>query len=548
MTKRSAEEVLESPGFKKMKQSEEDVEALLEQQPDSREDEGEVDASTGGEVARSEDINNTKAQLRMDKPHEGLEDMYLDQVERKRLDFDFEKLCSVTMVTNHIYGCLVCGKFFAGRGPKTPLYFHALENNHNVVINLETKKIYALPEGYEVTSKSLNDVKYNLDPIYTPQQVEKIDKDTFDNLVLAQDGKTKFKPGFVGLQDLKNNDWFNCVMQALAHIRPLRNKFLLEKNVGDTEMAKRFGILMRKMWNPKAFKGHVSPHELLQEISLRTDKEYDFTKQSDPFKFLALLLNKLHRGLGGTKDSITSGDTKTNRSIMSDLFQGHLRVEAQDITTKADEKDNLAFENTPVKTTNMRFVTLPVDLPTNSLFEDAIPRADLLDLLKKYNGQVTVAKNDKRMRYRLMHPLPPYLIMYFPRFFQNKHGRPERSRHIVAFTRLGLNMNEFTEPSKTHHPSKKPIYYDMVANITHEAVTLRDDSVAGEETKKVFKVQVVEGEPAKRPVWWALQDMHVESVAEHLLNNAETYIQIWQRREGENLAPGCLNPKLGPQN
>lgn len=26
----------------------------------------------------------------------------------------------------------------------------------------------------------------------------------------------------------------------------------------------RFGALVRKMWNPRAFKGQVSPHELLQ--------------------------------------------------------------------------------------------------------------------------------------------------------------------------------------------------------------------------------------------------------------------------------------------
>lgn len=26
----------------------------------------------------------------------------------------------------------------------------------------------------------------------------------------------------------------------------------------------RFGMLVRKMWNPRAFKGQVSPHELLQ--------------------------------------------------------------------------------------------------------------------------------------------------------------------------------------------------------------------------------------------------------------------------------------------
>ena len=30
------------------------------------------------------------------------------------LDFDFEKLCSVSLSNNNVYACLVCGKYFQG--------------------------------------------------------------------------------------------------------------------------------------------------------------------------------------------------------------------------------------------------------------------------------------------------------------------------------------------------------------------------------------------------------------------------------------------------
>lgn len=40
---------------------------------------------------------------------------YLDQIDRRTLDFDFEKVCSVSMSNHNVYGCLVCGEFFAGR-------------------------------------------------------------------------------------------------------------------------------------------------------------------------------------------------------------------------------------------------------------------------------------------------------------------------------------------------------------------------------------------------------------------------------------------------
>jgi U4/U6.U5 tri-snRNP-associated protein 2 len=39
---------------------------------------------------------------------------YLDTIDRKLLDFDFEKLCSVTLQNLNVYACLVCGKYFQG--------------------------------------------------------------------------------------------------------------------------------------------------------------------------------------------------------------------------------------------------------------------------------------------------------------------------------------------------------------------------------------------------------------------------------------------------
>lgn len=39
---------------------------------------------------------------------------YLGTINRHVLDFDFEKLCSITLSNQRPYGCLVCGKFFQG--------------------------------------------------------------------------------------------------------------------------------------------------------------------------------------------------------------------------------------------------------------------------------------------------------------------------------------------------------------------------------------------------------------------------------------------------
>lgn len=68
----------------------------------------------------------------------------------------------------------------------------------------------------------------------------------------------------------------------------------------------RFSTLVRKIWNPKAFKGQVSPHELLQEIVNASNKKFKLSEQSDPLEFLSWFLNTLHKDLGGIKKQNSS--------------------------------------------------------------------------------------------------------------------------------------------------------------------------------------------------------------------------------------------------
>ena len=132
------------------------------------------------------------APSRQAAPLEGYTDLYLDTINRSVLDFDFEKLCSVTLSNINIYACLVCGKYFQGRGPKSHAYFHALEIGHHVYVNMQTKKVYVLPEGYEVKSKSLEDIKFVVDPRLSKDEVAKLDRESKDASDLS--GK-KYRPG-----------------------------------------------------------------------------------------------------------------------------------------------------------------------------------------------------------------------------------------------------------------------------------------------------------------------------------------------------------------
>jgi hypothetical protein len=82
------------------------------------------------------------------------------------LDFDFEKFCSVSLSNLNVYACLVCGKYYQGRGRKSHAYTHSLEAGHHVFINLHSEKVYCLPDGYEVNDPSLDDIRYVLNPRY----------------------------------------------------------------------------------------------------------------------------------------------------------------------------------------------------------------------------------------------------------------------------------------------------------------------------------------------------------------------------------------------
>ncbi|KAI9724370.1 MAG: hypothetical protein M1812_000438 [Candelaria pacifica] len=473
-------------------------------------------------------------------PLEGFTDLYLDTINRSLLDFDFEKLCSVTLSNINVYACLVCGKYYQGRGPKSHAYFHALEVGHHVYVNMETKKVYVLPEGYEVKNQSLDDIKFVVDPRLSRDEVGRLDREKRTSWDLGGKKYTPGRsqgytcvmveanlvsPGFVGLNNIKDNDYFNVVIHALAHVPPLRNFLMLEDLSERPELARRSSTLVRKIWNPRAFKSHVSPHELLQEISLRSSKRFNLTQQADPVDFLSWFLNNLHLALGGSK-------TKPGSSIVQRVFQGRLKVESQQITAKADAGDRLRFEEAAeVKVDINRFLLLTLDLPPAPLFQDEIdkniiPQIPLTVILSKYDGLKAQEHLNTRKRYRLLHPLPPYLLFHIKRFSRNKFV-DERNPTIVTFPVRSLDMSPYVEPNPTLHSAGEPIWYDLVANITHEAIRNRDDSVEGEAERKVWRVQLRD---KSREDWLEVQDLFVEKASTETLFTKESYLQVWEKR------------------
>ncbi|ATY60687.1 U4 tri-snRNP-associated 2 [Cordyceps militaris] len=500
--------------------------------------------ATGGDGEEDEDefeganAAPTTAPTRQANPTAGYDDLYLDTINRNVLDFDFEKLCSISLSNINVYACLVCGRYFQGRGPKSHAYFHSLDEDHHVYINLETQRVYVLPEGYEVKSKALDDIKYVSDPRYTKKEVMQLDRAAGARKKSWTLGGKEYVPGFVGMNNIKENDYLNVIVQALSHVAPLRNYLLLDDFSGKSELVKRCSILFRKIWNPRAFKSHVSPHELLQEIALRSNKRFTLTAQSDPVDFLSWFLNYLHLGLGGSK-------TRPGSSMVQRALQGRLKVESQAITARADAGDRLRFEDAgEVKVDIVRFLLLTLDLPPAPLFQDElerniIPQVPLAAVLAKYDGRSAQEHHAQRKRYRLLHPLPPYLALHVKRFSQNKFVA-ERNPTIVTFdARGGLDLAPYVEPCPDAWPPGEPIWYDLVANVVHEAVHTKEDVADTGEERRTWKVQLRDKATGE---WVVAQDLFVDKVQSELLYLGESYLQIWERRR-EPAGKGKSNAK-----
>lgn len=313
-----------------------------------------------------------------------------------------------------------------------------MDEDHRVFINLTTLKFYCLPDNYEIIDPSLEDIKYVLDPTFTNQQIKDIDDGT--KIFRTLNGKSYY-PGIVGLNNIKHNDYFNVILHALSHVPPIRNFFLQPDNYmgiikGPSDkmhiLGTRFGETIRKLWNPRAFKSHVSPHQLLQAVVICSDKKFQIIKQSDASEFLSFFLNALHLSLNGTN--------KSNSSIIFKTFRGKMKEYSTKISSSSDTELKNSPSEKEIKVKEMPFLCLPLELPPAPLYRDEllnniIPQVPLTVLLQKYNGifekEYKTYKENFIKRFELIH-LPEYLIVTYKRFQKNQFY-VEKNPTIINF-------------------------------------------------------------------------------------------------------------------
>ncbi|RZC92568.1 hypothetical protein C5167_029346, partial [Papaver somniferum] len=299
-----------------------------------------------------------------------------EPVQGQVLDFDLEKKCSSSDANLNVYACLVCGKYYQGRGPNTRAHTHSHKEEHHVYVNLQTEIFYCLPDGYEIFD------------LFRREQTVQLDKNK--QWSRALDGSDYF-PGMMGLDNLKGTDFVNVIIQSLMRVTLLRNIFLKPENyLACTE-------LQRPVPHQKPDKSKI-----LTFLNLSTATNVSKKEPSDPVEFMSWLLETLHADLRSS----------SNTSIISKCFQGELEV--------VKEHANVVME-----TTRRLFLVLELDVPPplfkNVMENYILPQVPLFNILKKFDGDSiteVVSPSIARMRFRVTR-LPQYLVVHMHRFTKN---------------------------------------------------------------------------------------------------------------------------------
>lgn len=499
---------------------------------------------------------------------------YLDSIDRTALDFDLGQTCAVTLQTgSHIYACLVCGAYLRGRGPRTPAYTHSVQKGHYVFCQLETGTFHCLPDDYEIEDVSLQDIKRALHPSFPPETIPSLGKQMSRDLF----GRL-YRPGFVGLQNLQGTDHMNAVLQALAHVIPLRDYFLYDnyrvshKHKEAAAVTKAFAEVVRKLWSPWRFRAHVDPH-VFAHLAPKDKREVG--------DFMAWLLHHLHMG---TKLK------KKHKSIVEQVFQGSVKVTTRETqrlvevsnpvheddrygsedemeqTVEESEKET-AREKTTVaeRISETTFFSLSVDIPEKPLFRDeegglVIPQEALVNVLQKFDGNrfVDTRKGKAQRRRYEIQSLPDCLILHLTRFrdeeknptiivfpVKNLDLRPylgenapptEEQIRVMGITDLKQCIKDY-KGEESHAVEKEDLIeaaikatsfkYDLVANISHDSpieVGREDGGAVDQLHEGTFKCNV-KGEKQ----WYEIQDIHVKEVMPQQIGVSESCLLIFAR-------------------
>ncbi|CAR28463.1 hypothetical protein ZYGR_0S00930 [Zygosaccharomyces rouxii] len=455
--------------------------------------------SSSGVKRNDEHVPTVNKRAKLDEPSYA----FLETIDERKLDFDLEKRCSVTLSPLNCYCCLVCGKYLRGRSENTPAFLHSVNEDHHVFVNFNSLKVYLLPDNVEVEDKGriqiLARIRNAIRPSFSREEIDNSPHECFDL------NNQQYTNGFVGFNNnASGNDSINVILSLLSHIIPLRDHFLLQDYLEEDEIVQRLGIIIRKLWSPKLFKPYVSSEEFLAYISV-VDPNIS-SKVNDPRQIFIWLVNNLIK-----KSSELS-------RILSDSFQGNVQVVTIPIKPVLDAKgDVVKFqrETAHEKHSTVPFWSLTLDLPPTPLFKDNrnandLPQVRIEELLKKFDGKQEQQFAQGLRKYKLIR-LPRYLILHFNRFDKKN-----------PLTVKGRNQTLVEFSQKIEFQNSR---YTLVANVVHDTI---GTTAFDNDDKSVWRIQLLN---PTNDQWVELDGTLNRLKERELLFLQETYMQVWRRED-----------------
>lgn len=425
---------------------------------------------------------------------------FLDTIDKKKLDFDHEKACSLTLSRLNVYCCLVCGKYLHGRQPNTPAFLHSVNEGHHIYVNFSTLKFYLLPGGDELIDNGeiqlLNLLRYAIRPTFTKREIAQFPKKCVDL------NNNHYSNGFVGINADSKFKALNAVILAISHISPIRDYLLLSDFGKESDFLRRLGLIVRKLWSVKLFKPQVSAEEFVSFVLVNDKKSAEIMK--DPRKCLLWLLDCMAKSSPSLRDLTYShcrGEVIISKTKVETIYD-----EAHNVKEFVREK--LATESTSP------FWMLTLELPPRPLFKSGLnvndlPQVRLEDLMAKFDGQKEKQMSHHILRYKIKR-FPTYLVLHFDRF-DKKAQRPvkDRNQAIVEFPLImEIDGRQYT----------------LLGNIVHCGVKPSTESDKDEESQWIIQLRNEQDDE-----WFEFDGTNLRKREKELLFLSETFIQIWKQ-------------------
>lgn len=369
---------------------------------------------------------------------------------------------------------------------------HALNQEHELFMNLASGRVYQLPYGKEVDDSSFDDIRFAIFPTFTSD----VDLTSVHEGVDLH-GREYFV-GLPGLNNIKANDYLNVILLLLAHLPPLRHLFLTADLRGllDGPMPsflKSLGLITRKIWNPRPFKSTISPQMFMQAVRTASNDRFLATVQADPAEFLAWCLNFLERSMASLGLP----------PIVPQLLKGQLMATTSKVILDPAMRDFYDQVSGSSESKTVPYYFLALDLPPIPLFQDhtgkkIIPQVSLSELLSKFDGITVTSRGDTELTYRLL-TLPNYLILHIKRFLKTESGI-EKNRTLVNFAVSDLTIGNTR--------------YNLVANISH----------AGDVKDGHYLIHIKQAGS-----WFEVHDLEIKEIHPQTIFLTDSYIQVWER-------------------